>query len=185
MTVVKRTTKEILNRNLARAKPPLLDRTTLWLHDIRSMYNVGSAFRTGDAFGINQICLSGYTPQPPRPEISKTALGAEKCVTWNHYSNGAEALSNMKAQDSYLVSIEQTNHSKPLTDFHLPEQRPVILIFGNEVTGLDEDILHLANEYIEIPQFGQKHSFNVSVSIGIVLYHIFLSGHKGTEDERS
>lgn len=173
MTVVKRSTKEILNRNLARQKPGLLRQTSVWLHDIRSLYNVGSAFRTSDAFGISNVQLSGYTPKPPRAEISKTALGAEKTTNWNHFTNGSEALLQYKKQGNYVVSVEQTNQSKPLTDFQPSENRPLIIVFGNEVIGLDSDILNLCDEYIEIPQFGQKHSFNVSVTIGIVLYHIY------------
>ncbi len=174
MTVVKRSTKEILNQNLAREKPELLRQTSVWLHDIRSMYNVGSAFRTSDAFGVGNVQLSGYTPKPPRAEISKTALGAEKSMNWNHFTNGPEALMKYKDDYHHLVAIEQTNESKPLTDLQPSVNRPLILVFGSEVIGLDSKILNLCDEYIEIPQFGQKHSFNVSVTIGIVLYQVYL-----------
>lgn len=174
MTIQKRTTKEILEQNRARSIPPLLQRTSIWLHDIRSLYNVGSAFRSADAFGIDKIHLSGYTPHPPRPEISKTALGAEEYVTWTAHEQSVQAIKECKQKGEYVVAIEQTWQSHPLDRFMPPQNNNVCLIFGSEVTGLDEELLQLSDECIEIPQFGQKHSLNVSVSIGVVLYHVYL-----------
>ncbi len=174
MTIQKRTTKEILKQNRARTVPPLLQKTSIWLHDIRSLYNVGSAFRTADAFGIKKIHLSGYTPHPPRPEISKTALGGEEYVSWAAHGNSVDALKKRKEEGEHLVAVEQTRQSRPIHQFIPPKDTGVCLVFGSEVTGLDGDLLELSDECVEIPQFGEKHSFNVSVTIGMVLYHVYM-----------
>ena len=174
MNVKKRSTKEILNNNLSRSCPDLMQKTSLWLHNIRSQHNVGSAFRTSDGFGLTQIHLSGYTPQPPKPQLSKTALGADEYLNWHFHREATRALATYKQQGTHLVAIEQTHESKPLPEFTPKVATPVLLLFGNEVTGLDQSVLDICDEYIEIPQYGQKHSFNISVSIGIVLYHTYL-----------
>jgi len=139
------------------------------LHNIRSMHNVGSAFRSADAFGVTKVLLSGYTPSPPRVEISKTALGADEWVPWQYDSDGFSLLSSYKKEGWSILGIEQTRDSK-LISSSLDLNKPSIFVFGNEVLGLDDDILNICDAVYEIPQYGQKHSLNVSVSVGICLY---------------
>lgn len=134
------------------------------------MHNVGAIFRSADAFGINEIILAGYTPYPPRPEISKTALGADEHVAWNHFDLMENALEYL-AEDGYLLwGIEQTNHSRMIHETGPPGSQPLCVVFGNEVTGIDKELLPHIDHFVEIPQFGHKHSLNVSVSAGIILY---------------
>jgi tRNA G18 (ribose-2'-O)-methylase SpoU len=140
------------------------------LDNLRSMHNVGSAFRTADAFAIEKIYLCGITAQPPHREIEKTALGATQTVSWAHVENTTEIVAKLKSEGYLIVAIEQTNQSEALQNF-LPEPtQKIAYLFGNEVFGLSEQVLPLIDKAIEIPQFGTKHSLNVSVSIGIVLW---------------
>lgn len=164
----KLSTKEILNRNLARTTPGLMNDLIILLHDVRSLHNVGAVFRNADAFGINKILFSGVTPTPPRPEISKTAIGAEKFVEWEPVEEPTKMLKELK--NEYAIwGIEQTENSSLLPDATLPH-RPVCLVFGNEVTGIDDALLPFIDTFVEIPQYGNKHSLNVSVATGVVLY---------------
>jgi tRNA G18 (ribose-2'-O)-methylase SpoU len=141
------------------------------LDNLRSAHNVGSVFRTADAFLVDKIFLCGITATPPNKEISKSALGATDSVAWEYHSQTKDAV-NQCLQEGYSpICIEQTTSSIFLADF-IP-QGPIVLIFGNEVQGVGEEILPLCKEAIEIPQFGTKHSFNVSVCAGIVLYDLF------------
>jgi tRNA G18 (ribose-2'-O)-methylase SpoU len=133
------------------------------------MHNVGAAFRSADAFGIKELWLSGFTPTPPRPEISKTALGAEENVAWKQIKDEKKAVSDLKNQNYTLLGLEQTDKSIMLQDYILSE-KPICLILGNEVTGIDSNLLPYLDDTIEIPQFGMKHSLNVSVAAGIALY---------------
>lgn len=164
----KLSTKEILNRNLARTPPGLMSKLIILLHDVRSMHNVGAVFRNADAFGIRKIIFSGVTPTPPRPEITKTAIGAEKFVEWESAEDPEALLKDLKQQYT-ILGIEQTDDSQLLPDITLPDQ-PVCLVFGNEVTGINESILPSIDTFVEIPQYGNKHSLNVSVATGVVLY---------------
>jgi 23S rRNA (guanosine2251-2'-O)-methyltransferase len=166
----KRSPREIFSRNQSRTAPALLTGSLAVLHNIRSLYNVGSAFRTADALGLSGLILSGYTPVPPRPEITKTALGAEETVQWVHFDTIGQTLEHLRSQHYILIGIEQTDNSQLLPEFRWPEEHPVAVFFGNEVTGLDNDLLQHIHHFVEIPQFGEKHSFNISVSFGIVLY---------------
>jgi tRNA G18 (ribose-2'-O)-methylase SpoU len=145
------------------------------LHNIRSMHNVGSAFRSADAFAASKLLLTGYTPHPPRIEISKTALGADEWVPWEHHADGISALRHYQMDGWKLVSIEQTVRSVPIMS-GLPDPRSerIILIFGNEVLGVDDDVIELCDHVVDIPQYGQKHSLNVSVSVGIALYAVHM-----------
>jgi len=138
------------------------------LDNIRSFNNVGSAFRTADALAIDHICLCGITAKPPHRDIHKTALGATESVTWKHYSSTVEAVENLKEQGYTIVGVEQTDSSVMIQDFQLEEGAKYALVFGNEVKGVDDATLPLLDACIEIPQFGTKHSFNVSVTMGIV-----------------
>lgn len=168
MNLNKTHTREILKQNQRRTPPELFRKSKIILHNIRSMHNVGAAFRNADAFGIGEIILSGYTPSPPRPEISKTAIGAEENVAWTEASDFAPLYQTHHGAYQF-IGIEQTTLSKPLAEFKLPET-PFCLVFGNEVTGIDEELLPMMDQFVEIHQYGLKHSLNVSVSIGICLY---------------
>ncbi len=142
------------------------------LDDVRSMHNVGSAFRTADAFGLAGIWLCGFTPAPPHRDIRKTALGAEESVRWQHYEMIGEALDAAQQQDYELVAIEQAEGSAPLRSYEPPLNKKVALIFGNEVSGVSDAALSRVIRCIEIPQWGTKHSLNISVSIGVVLWEL-------------
>lgn len=170
--VRKLTTKEILSQNLATNTPELLKNTKIILHNIRSMYNVGSVFRNADAFGIESIHLSGYTPIPPRDEISKTAIGAEKHVPWVQHATFSEIHQQFHRQEYLFIGIEQTNVSSSLIDFKPKNaaNNKFCLVFGNEVTGIDQEVIPFIDQFVYIPQFGYKHSLNISVTTGIVLY---------------
>lgn len=142
------------------------------MHNIRSMHNVGSAFRSCDAFGVHELWLSGYTPIPPRPEITKTALGAEDYVAWKQIDDLPSAVNLLKENGYSIVALEQTDSSIPLDAYHI-SAKPTCLILGNEVTGIDTELLHYADACVEIPQFGMKHSLNVSVAAGVALYAFY------------
>lgn len=143
----------------------------LVLDNVRSLNNVGSAFRTSDAFLIEAIYLCGVTGTPPNKEIEKTALGATKTVDWKYFKSTQEAISELKQQNYYIASVEQAKNSVKLNDFVKPDQS-IALVFGNEVYGVEQEIINHSDTCIEIPQFGSKHSFNVSVSMGIVLWEL-------------
>lgn len=142
------------------------------LENIRSMHNVGSVFRSADAFLIEGIYLCGYTAQPPRKEIDKTALGATETVQWKYFTTTKEALENLKQHDYKVFAIEQVDKSIPLNRYQEVASEKVALVFGNEVSGVEEDIIALCDGCIEIPQFGTKHSLNISVAAGIVLWEV-------------
>lgn len=165
--------RELATLHASRQAPSQLPDTVLWLHNIRSMHNVGSVFRTADGFGIRQIYLSGYTPTPPRPEIHKTALGADKSVPWTYFSTADDALSALRLDDRTLIAVEQTTDAEPLHRISIEPASRLCIVFGNEVTGLDEEVLSQADRVVEIPQFGKKHSLNVSVAAGIVCFGLF------------
>jgi tRNA G18 (ribose-2'-O)-methylase SpoU len=139
------------------------------MDQIRSMHNVGSVFRTSDAFLIAGICLCGITPQPPHRDINKTALGATESVDWMYYEQTTEAVKALKNQGYTIYAIEQTEGSLPLNKVEKTEM-PVAFVFGNEVDGVDEDVIALCDGVIEIPQWGMKHSLNISVAAAIVLW---------------
>lgn len=166
----KLSTKEILHQNLDRKTPGKLNQLKILLHNVRSMHNVGAAFRSADAFGINEILISGFTPYPPRPEISKTAIGAEKHVDWRQFENPKSDIEAMKDSGYLLVGLEQTTESILLPDYQIPSDKKICLVFGNEVTGVDENLLPYIDTFVEIPQYGHKHSLNVSVTVGVALY---------------
>ena len=140
------------------------------LDNIRSMHNVGSVFRSADAFRAGEIVLCGYTPQPPHREIHKTALGATETVAWQHFAHAPEAMNYLKAQHYQIWVIEQTTQSTSLPQMEWDGLQPIALVFGNEVNGVSAAWLEAANKALEIPQLGMKHSLNVSVAAGIVLY---------------
>ncbi len=143
------------------------------LDNVRSGLNVGSAFRTADAFALAGIYLCGITAQPPHREILKTAIGATEAVHWKYFDKTEEAVVALKEEGFRIVAIEQAEGSTMLQDFEVAPQEKLALVFGNEVKGVGEPTMALADTCLEIPQFGTKHSLNVSVSLGIVVWEIF------------
>lgn len=143
------------------------------LDNVRSLHNVGSAFRTADAFRIEKIYLTGITGTPPHREIHKTALGATESVDWQYVENSAEAIQQLKNEGYRIISIEQTTESKPLQSFKPQENEKLCLVFGNEVNGVSDDVIALSDVALEIPQHGTKHSLNVSVCLGVVVWELY------------
>ncbi len=143
------------------------------LDNVRSMHNVGSAFRTADAFRIEKILLGGITGCPPHREINKTALGATETVDWEHSPNLTDAIKILREQGYNIVSFEQTDQSIPLHQFMPNVQEKYCFIFGNEAFGIEDAVLEHTDICIEIPQFGTKHSLNVAVSMGIAIWDFY------------
>lgn len=144
------------------------------LDNIRSLSNIGSVFRTSDAFRIEAIYLCGITAQPPHREIHKTALSATESVDWIYFSTTEDAITQLKSKDFEILSIEQVEGSEMLNNFKVSPKKKYALIFGNEVKGVSDSVINMSDNCIEIPQWGTKHSLNVSVSVGIVLWDIVL-----------
>ena len=143
------------------------------LDNIRSGNNIGSVFRTSDALLVNSICLCGITACPPQKDIHKTALDAEKTVDWKYYKKTEEAVFDLKKQGYHIYAVEQVEKSIKLNDFRPEKNEKIGIVFGNEVKGVQQKVVDICDGAIEIPQFGMKHSFNVSISAGIVLWDIF------------
>ncbi len=151
-----------------RKKMPL----TVVLDNIRSQHNIGSAFRSCDAFLVEKLLLCGICAVPPTAEIHKSALGAEFSMEWEYFESTAEAVGRLKEEGYVIVSVEQTEHSTLLQDFHPEEGVKYALVFGNEVRGVGQEVVNMSDIALEIPQYGTKHSLNVSVSIGVVLWDV-------------
>ena len=147
------------------------------LDNIRSQHNIGSIFRTSDAFRIKELYLCGITATPPNREINKSALGATESVKWQYFSETNEAIVQLKQAGYRIIAIEQAVGSIALEDYIPEVSENIALVFGNEVNGVSEDVMEMVDSCIEIPQFGTKHSFNVSVTAAIVLYQIY-TNHK-------
>lgn len=143
----------------------------LIIDNVRSLNNIGSIFRTSDAFRIEKILICGISATPPNREIHKTALGAEEVVAWEYFSDTMDAIKYAKKLGYNIYSIEQTENSINLQDFSVQEGASYAFVFGNEVKGVAQNVVDASDECIEIPQYGTKHSFNVSVCVGIVLWH--------------
>ncbi len=143
------------------------------LDNIRSLNNIGSVFRTSDAFLINHIYLCGITATPPHKEIHKTALGATESVDWSYAESTEEIINKLKQQDYIIVSIEQVENSVMLNDFNIDKNKKYAFIFGHEVKGVQQKIVDMSDFCVEIPQYGTKHSLNISVSAGVVLWEMF------------
>lgn len=154
-----------------RAKPKMP--LAVVLDNVRSLNNIGSIFRTSDAFAIDRICLCGITATPPSPEIHKTALGAEDSVAWTYYATTLEAVEALKADGFTVCCLEQVKESVALQNFRVESGKKYAIIAGHEVNGVDPEVVNAADVCIEIPQQGTKHSMNVSVSTGIALWHLF------------
>lgn len=172
---MRKTANEELNRltieNFRRSvKTPVV----IVMDNMRSAHNTGSVFRTADAFAVEAVYCCGITAVPPNRELLKTALGAQDSLRWKYFSTTREALEQLKTENTFIAGIEQTDESISLENFKPDFSKQIAFVFGNEVSGLDENILNLLDCCIEIPQFGTKHSFNISVSAGIVLWDYFI-----------
>ncbi len=143
------------------------------LDNVRSLHNVGSAFRTADGFAVEAIYLCGITACPPHREIEKTALGATKSINWKYFENSLDAVEKLKANNYQIVGIEQAENSVSLLDFNPDKEKKYAFFFGNEVNGVSEEVMQNVDTCLEIPQFGTKHSFNIVISTGIVLWDFF------------
>lgn len=159
------------------SKLPLM----LLTDNVRSMHNIGSLFRTSDAFRVSEILLGGISGCPPHPEISKTALGAEESVCWRHVDDSYQEAKNLQAQGWRVCVLEQTHNSIMLQDFHITSNEKIeereekyLLVVGNEVEGVDQRIVDIADYVLEIPQEGTKHSLNVSASAAIALFQLYI-----------
>lgn len=155
------------------SKTPVL----LVLDNVRSMNNVGSIFRTADAFLLEGIYLCGITSQPPHREIEKTALGATATVTWKYFKEVKDAILELKKQDYTIVSVEQTDGSIPLSKFFPQTQNKYALVFGHEMNGISEEAIQISDLALEVPQYGTKHSLNIAVCAGIVVWDIYNKLH--------
>ncbi len=151
------------------AKTPV----TIILDNVRSAQNVGSFFRTGDAFAIEHIALCGITATPPNREIHKTALGAEESIAWSHYPTTAECVDKLRSEGYRILAIEQVEGAAMLDHFRAEDGVKYAIVFGNEVMGVEQSVVDMCDGAIEIPQVGTKHSLNVSVSGGVVLWNFF------------
>jgi tRNA G18 (ribose-2'-O)-methylase SpoU len=143
------------------------------LDNVRSLHNVGSAFRTADSFRMEKIYLTGITGTPPHREIQKSALGATESVAWEYVENAAKAVADIKAQGYTIIIIEQTTASKPLNNFTPEKGKKYCLVFGNEVDGVSDEVIAHGDIALEIPQIGTKHSLNISVCLGIVCWEFY------------
>jgi 23S rRNA (guanosine2251-2'-O)-methyltransferase len=146
----------------------------LVLDNVRSMHNIGSIFRTADAFAVEKLYLCGITACPPHREIEKTALGATQSVEWVYFPGVIQAIEQLMTEGYQVIAIEQADESTMLNDFYPDEGKKYALVFGNEVNGVSDEIMDMIDTCIEIPQFGTKHSFNIVVSAGIVLWDFFV-----------
>ena len=169
--------RKLLNIELGRLRPEEYREqppsgVVLVLDNIRSAHNVGSAFRTGDAFRVDRVYLCGICATPPSAEIHKVALGAELSLPWEHADDTLALVRRLRAEGWTVVCAEQTEHAVPLQDFRREPGRRYAVVFGNEVDGVRQDVVDEADACVEIPQHGTKHSLNVSVSVGIVLWQL-------------
>jgi tRNA G18 (ribose-2'-O)-methylase SpoU len=144
------------------------------LDNVRSLHNVGSTFRTADAFLIQKIFLCGITGTPPNREINKTALGATESVEWEYFPKTPDLIAKLKNEGWKIISLEQTDNSVQLQNFTPNKEEKYCFVFGNEVAGVEEEVINASDLCVEIPQFGTKHSLNISVTVGIVTWDYFL-----------
>ncbi len=172
--------KELERKSIAAFKEAEKTPIIIILDDIRSLHNIGSVFRTADAFLIEKIVLCGITATPPNKEIHKTALGATETVAWEHQTDVLKVIKNLKEEGAFVLAIEQVESAIFLQDFEIDSEKKYALVFGNEVFGVSQEAVALCHGCIEIPQLGTKHSLNISVSAGIVVWDLFkkINWHK-------
>mgnify|MGYP001294851639 FL=1 len=164
--------KDLQRINIQEFKSAEKTPITIVLDNVRSALNVGSVFRTSDAFLIENIILCGITATPPNKEIRKAALGASYSVNWEFQQNTIDALANLRNNGYHIMGIEQADKSSKLNDFTLPN-KPIAIIMGNEVKGVSQEVIDICDEVMEIPQFGTKHSLNIAVTTGIVIWELW------------
>ena len=155
---------------------------TVVLDNVRSLNNIGSVFRTSDAFRVNEILLCGITATPPHVEIHKTALGAEDSMSWKYYEDTLSAINELKEKNYTVFAIEQTENSTLLTDLSLDENQKYAIILGHEVHGVQQEVIDASHGCLEIPQHGTKHSLNISVAAGIVIWDFYKGLHEKSHD---
>jgi tRNA G18 (ribose-2'-O)-methylase SpoU len=165
--------KELERKSIADFKEAEKTPIIIILDDIRSLHNIGSVFRTADAFLIEKIYLCGITAIPPNKEIHKTALGATETVAWEYQKEVTTVIENLKKQDVSIFAIEQVENAVLLQDFKIEKNKKYALVFGNEVYGVSQKAIERCDGTIEIPQLGTKHSLNISVSAGVVIWDLF------------
>jgi len=176
--------RKLLNSELERKTIEQFKRTEknpfiIVLDNVRSLSNVGSIFRTADAFLTDAIYLCGITSCPPHREIQKTALGATESLTWKYFTTTIEAVKELKGKGYKIIAIEQAEGSTELQNLQIEKRQKYALIFGHEVNGVDQEIVNICDHCVEIPQFGTKHSFNIAISVGIVLWEVNKTLMKG------
>ena len=165
--------EELLRKTVSEFKSSLKTPLVIILDNVRSAYNVGSVFRTADAFLAEAIYLCGITAKPPHKGIQKTALGSTETVDWKSFAKTEDAIEELHDQNFQIIAVEQTDKSILLNEFIPAKNKKYAVIFGNEVSGVSEESVRLADASIEIPQFGMKHSLNISVCAGIVMWELF------------
>lgn len=168
----KRLNEELGRKSVSEFKESEKSPFVIILDNIRSHNNIGSVFRTADAFLCEKIVLCGISATPPHRDIHKTALGATESVKWEYLNSAQEAVKKLKNEGYFIVSVEQVEGSVELQDFSLVKGRKYALVFGHEINGVGQDIVDISDACIEIPQFGTKHSFNIAISAGIVLWEL-------------
>ena len=171
MKMRKLTNEELLKERISVEESKIINRhpVSIILHNIRSLYNVGSLFRTADSALLNEIVLCGYTPHPPRKEIEKTALGAVDTVPWSYHKNIETAIEISRSKGNKIFALELTDRKRPYNSLS-KNDFPLSIVIGNELTGIDNHILDLCDDSIEIPMYGVKHSLNVSIAAGISIF---------------
>lgn len=167
-------TSQIKRKSINEFKDSEKNEIVVILDNIRSMHNVGSVFRSADGFAVKKLYLCGQTARPPHREIQKSALGATESVDWEYTNDALSLIENLQKESFEIIGIEQTDSSFPINEFKIEKEKKYALIFGNEVKGVTQSLLDLCDKAIEIPMYGTKHSFNISVSVGIVLYKFCL-----------
>jgi len=168
---------ELGRKNIAEYKAATKTPLLVILDNIRSLNNIGSVFRTSDAFLVEKIYLCGITAKPPHKDIQKTALGATDSVSWEYKEHTLDLIHDLKKNGVIVISIEQADNSTVLQDFIPKAGKKYAVVFGNEVKGVQQDVVTVSDYCVEIPQHGTKHSFNISVSVGIVLWDLFRKIH--------
>ncbi|MEI6049593.1 MAG: RNA methyltransferase [Bacteroidota bacterium] len=164
--------KELIRKSVEQFRKSEKSPFVLVLDNVRSQSNIGSIFRTADAFLTEAIYLCGITAIPPHREIQKTALGATESVAWRYFPKTTDAIHDLKKDGYKIIAIEQAEGSVELQDMQIEKREKYALVFGHEVNGVDQEVLDLCDYCIEIPQFGTKHSFNIAISVGIVLWEL-------------
>lgn len=169
---VKKTMDELDRTSIDDAKNLARFPVYIVLDDVRSMHNVGSVFRTADAFNAAGIYLCGFTPKPPHRDIHKTALGATETVPWHYSEQTTTALLALKEEGYRILGVEQVHNSVALDSISFAQNEKIALVFGNEVNGVSDEVLAICDGCVEIPQWGTKHSLNISVTVGVVLWEV-------------